>query len=330
MNTSLPPRDATAQEKAAFWAARLDGSALEEADWAELDAWLAEAPAHRALLSRYCELSAALEARLPALVSAGAVAMPTPRASPSPLWRRRTVLGVGAAAAAVLALGVWLARPRLQVEDIVTPAGQRQSLTLADGTRLELSARTRFRIENSRTERRMRLAEGEVYLQVAKDQSRPFTVETPAGSVEVTGTVFDVRTEAAGELDVTVLAGSVQVRPAEGDGAPAALGAGDQLCARAGRVTVHPLSAGELDDTLAWRHGKVVFRGVPLREALARLAYYHGLDITAKAGAADLRLGGAFSLDDLDGFFAALEEVLPVRVARGSAGGAQVSLRSDR
>ena len=38
MNASLPPRDATAQEQAALWAARLDGSALEEADWAALSA----------------------------------------------------------------------------------------------------------------------------------------------------------------------------------------------------------------------------------------------------------------------------------------------------
>ena len=39
-------------------------------------------------------------------------------------------------------------------------------------------------------------------------------IETPAGSVRVTGTVFNVRTD-KGELDVAVVEGSVQVRPSE-------------------------------------------------------------------------------------------------------------------
>ena len=329
MNLSSADYDRSAREEAALWAARLDGSALEESDWAALDAWLAKDRAHRALLSEYCELSADLEVRLPALASAGAVAM-RPRTAPEvPAWRPRTVLGVALAAAAV-AIGLWLAMPGPRFEDIVTPAGQRQALTLADGTRLELSARTRFRIENSRSERRMRLAEGEVYLQVAQDPSRPFVVETPAGSIRVIGTVFDVCSEAAGTLEVTVVEGTVQVRPEGADGSAVRLGSGDQLSVQAGRVRVRPLSAGDLEDALAWRQGKIVFHGAPLEEALARFAYYHGCQITAAPEAAALRVGGVYSLDDLDGFFAALEEVLPVRVARDGTGPVRVSLRADR
>ena len=72
-----------------------------------------------------------------------------------------------------------------------------------------------------------------------------------------------------------------------------------------------------------------MFNGVPLRDALARFARYHGRGITATPDAAVQRVGGRFSLDDLDGFFAALEEALPVRVTRNLNGTVQVSLRTE-
>jgi transmembrane sensor len=108
------------------------------------------------------------------------------------------------------------------------------------------------------------------------------------------------------------------------------LGAGDKLSAGPHGVEVRTLSSANLDDALAWRQGQVVFTDVPLREALACFARYHGRGITATAGAAELRVGGRFGLDDLDGFFAALEQVLPVRVTRDLSGTVQVGLRSDR
>jgi transmembrane sensor len=179
----------------------------------------------------------------------------------------------------------------------------------------------------------VRLAAGEAFFAVHKDATRPFIVETPAGSVRVTGTKFDVRTETDGALEVTVVEGSVQAHPGEAAGRPSTpvqLGAGDQLSAGPGGVSVHTLPAAALEDALAWRQGQIVFDGVPLREALARFARYHGRGITATPEAAELRVGARFSLDDLDGFFAGLEEVLPVRVTHNLNGTVQVSRRPAR
>ncbi len=89
------------------------------------------------------------------------------------------------------------------------------------------------------------------------------------------------------------------------------------------------LPAARLEDQLAWRNGQVVFDGVPLRVALAAFARYHGRGISASPDAAELRVGGRFSLDDLDGFFSALEQVLPVRVTHDLSGAATVSRRSE-
>jgi transmembrane sensor len=333
MNNPLCHPDPIADEQASLWAARLDGSVLSPADHHALNAWLAESPAHRGLLSRYCQFSADLEQQLSALVDAGAIAMPPQNA----LGRRRRYLpwltATALAAAAAVAIVVWLNRPGTQSENLATSVAQRQSLTLADGTRVELNARTSLRIDITRGERRVQLAGGEAFFVVSKNKARPFIVDTPAGSVGVTGTTFGVCTETASALEVTVVEGSVLVRPGEAGGrpvAPVSLNAGDRLSSGPQGVSVQALSAKALEDAMAWRQGQIVFDGVPLREALARFARYHGRGITTTAGAAELRLGGRFSLDDLDGFFAALEQVLPVRVTRDLSGNVQVGMRDER
>ncbi len=224
--------------------------------------------------------------------------------------------------------GLWLGRPRTEHDSIATAGAQRQTLTLADGTRAELNAQTSLQVEIGAAERRVRLASGEAFFTVSKDKNRPFFVETPAGSVRVTGTVFNVRSETTTALEVVVVEGSVQVRPGESATGrpvePVALVAGDQLSAGTDGVSVQKLSAGAVDDELAWRHGQVVFKGVPLSAVLARFAHYHGRGITAAPEVAQLRVGGRYSLDDLDTFLAAIEPVLHVRVTRGLSGTIQV------
>jgi len=331
----------SAEEQASLWAARLDGGNLTAADRAALDTWLAENPAHPASLSRYCQFSADLEENLLALVATGAVA-PPPEEEPQPArrrWRLPWFTGAALVAAAVVVFVFWLARPGALFENIETPAAHRRSLTLADGSRVELNARTSLRVENSRTERRVQLATGEAYFVVSKDRQRPFIVETPAGSVRVTGTIFNVRSETASQLEVTVVQGTVQVSPGI-TGSPLApspvkLGAGDRLSTSAdGMLNVNTLSSSALEDALAWRQGQIVFDNMPLAEVVARFAHYHGRKMVVTPEVANLKCSGRFSLDDLDEFFAALKKVTfsgkSVGVTYDPSDTAQVSLRSVR
>lgn len=328
---------ASAEEQAALWAARLDGSVLSADQRIALDAWLTADPAHRVLLSSYCQFSADLEQQMPLLAGirelSAEARSPLATAQPHPWLRWPMMASVTLSAAAAVALVFWLARPQSQSENLATPAAQRQALTLADGTRVELNARTSLQVEIDRGQRRARLSAGEAFFDVHKDAVRPFIVETPAGSIRVTGTRFNVRTESPASYEVTVAEGSVQARPGDAGGqtaVPVALAAGDKFIARAGVVSVQALSATALDNALAWRQGQAVFDGVPLHEALARFARYHGCKITAAQDAANLPVGARFSLDDLDGFFAALPEVLPVKVTRNPDGSVVVGLRPER
>ena len=326
MNPSAPSPGSAADERASFWAARLDGSVLSAADQLALNAWLGEHPSHRTLLSHYCQFSADLELLLPALAESGAVELPQ-EIAPRRRWHLAWVAGAAVATAAVVA-GLWLVRPRTQVASLATAVAQRQSLTLVDGSRAELNAQTSLQIEIGPLERRVRLASGEAYFTVTKDKARPFIVETPAGSVRVTGTVFNVRADSPSALEVLVVDGSVQVRPGESAsgpaGGPVTLAPGDRLSAGAEGVTVQRLSAAAVEDTLAWRHGQLVCAGEPLSAVLARVARYHGRGITAAPAVANLRVGGRYSFDDLDAFLSAIESALNVRATRGLSGTIQV------
>jgi len=329
---STHPHSAPAEEQASLWAARLDGSTLSAADRNSLDAWLAADPAHRELLSSYCQFSADLEQQLPLIagirdeLAETRTAAETDRLLPwlrRPLWVGATLLAVAVFAAVLL----WSTRTQQQFQNLATPIAQREAVTLPDGTRVELNAQTALLVELGPETRRVRLAGGEAFFSVSRDPARPFLVETPAGSIRVTGTQFNVRTESRTDLEVTVLEGTVQVRP--GSDTPRQLLAGDQLVRGADRVAVVALSARQLNGILAWRQGLIVFDGTPLREALGRFARYHGRNLTAADAVAQLRVGGTHSLDDLDGFLAALEEMMmptPVRTTRGPDGSIRVDV----
>ncbi len=241
MKTSpvLPP---DAEEQAALWAARLDGSSLSAEDRDTLAAWLTADPAHRVLLSTYCQFSADLEQQLPLLAGIRDEVAESHTASKTtqlPPWLRRPLLaGVALTAAAAVAVVLWRGQSQNQFQNLATSVAQRQELTLADGTHVELNAQTALVVELQAEERRVRLARGEAFFHVSKDAARPFFVETPAGSVRVTGTQFNVRTEADGQLEVTVLEGSVQVRPGESP-TPQSLHAGDQLVREQGARGCH-------------------------------------------------------------------------------------------
>jgi transmembrane sensor len=326
MNSSPQHHNSVADEQAALWAARLDGDTLDRSQRTELDTWLAADPTHRTLLSQYCQFSADLEEQIPALVAAGAVSLPAPVETDrrQSKWNFPRFASITLAAAAVIAVTISVVRPAAQVQSIAMASAERGSRTLADGTRVELNANTSLRFENTRTQRLVQLASGEAHFIVTKDESRPFIVQTPAGSVRVTGTTFNVRSDPArNTFEVTVVEGSVQVRTGATGGAtssaPIPLSAGDQFSSRTG--SVRALSANELEDALAWRNGTVVFYGVPLKEAAERIAHYHGCAINVTPAVAAELLGGTHSLDDLEAFLAGVELALPrVKHHRDSSG----------
>ena len=96
---------------------------------------------------------------------------------------------------------------------LIVPAGKRSSIIFSDGTRMDVNANTRvvYPVVFSHNKREI-YVEGEVYLQVSPDKSRPFIVRTDRMDVQVLGTAFDVCTNPDRTLSTVVLVHAKGVR----------------------------------------------------------------------------------------------------------------------
>ena len=306
MNPSLSTEHI--DEQAARWTSRLDGGAMTPADRLALHAWLDEDPAHRIAFEHYQMICDDAAESLPTLAEV------SPVARPDPVVRRtlpRWFPAVAGIAAAVALAALWVVPYFRDIQTVATVAAQRSTLSLPDGSRTDLNAQTTLFTDFRHGRRYVRLEKGEAWFSVAKDKEHPFAVETPGGTVLVTGTQFNVRLAPGGHPEVTLLEGTVAF---ENAAARLQLVPGQQISA-AGEL--RQLSATELDNVTAWREGRIVLTGLTLGEAAARFAAFHGKTITVAPELAVLQMGGSYSLDDLPGFFDALsDERFALRVVR--------------
>lgn len=243
--------------------------------------------------------------------------------------RRARAVTVLASAALIALAAVWAVPVWRQTNTVQTLPAQRQSVALFDGSTAELNARTDLHTDFRYGRRTVRMTSGEAFFSVAKDPVHPFLVVTPAGTIRVTGTHFNVRITADQRPEVTLLEGAVAVEGVAPE--PVRLLPGQRFFA-SGTVTttaamVSTLAPADLEAATAWRQGRLVLDHLTLAEAAARFAAYHGKGIAVAAEIEGLRMGGSCSLDDLSGFLEFLGKALAVEVQAGSDGSFRIHAR---
>lgn len=232
--------------------------------------------------------------------------------------QRRRLVKRAAASALLIAVGIWAVPYFRDTSTVATPAASRQSLALSDGSQAELNAQTELKTDFRYGRRQISLTQGEAFFSVAKDPAHPFLVTTPAGTVRVTGTKFNVRLGTDGFAEVTLLEGAVQV---EREGVTSvALAPNEQVAFGSHPSAVRTLSATEIETITAWRQGRLVLDGLTLGEACARISAYHGKKISVEPEVANLRPGGSCPLDDLPGFLEVLKATNTVQVLAAGDG----------
>ena len=200
--------------------------------------------------------------------------------------------------------------------DFATRTGERRQVTLPDGSRLQLNTDTRADIVYSAEQRLILLRQGEVLITTATDRSpaRPLLVETPHGRVLALGTQFDVRLH-AGFSTVEVQRNAVEVRPHEAPQQVQRVAEGQALTFGSAQLgNLRPLTV----EGSAWTQGLLVTIDWRLDDFVHELARYRPGYLGCADAVADLRISGAFRLDDSDGILANLQVSLPVRVRRFS------------
>lgn len=255
---------------------------------------------------------------------------------------RRRLLSGGIALIAFASTLFWAVPYVRHTSTVETAAAHRQTLALADGSQAELNAHTSLHTDFRFGRRIVRLDRGEAFFSVAKDAAHPFLVETPAGTVHVTGTQFNIRLPYATRAEVTLLEGSVMMegvrekeegRGQNEAGHPRVSGVRSSVALTPGQQfdtalpTVRMLTTAELENTIAWRSGRLALNGLTLGEAAARLAAYHGIRIEVAPDVAGLRLGGTYPVEDLDGVLRAFENALTVKVLPRGVGSYSIITR---
>jgi transmembrane sensor len=91
-----------------------------------------------------------------------------------------------------------------------TGIAQRSTITLPDGSSVELNAKTRIKVAFTATTRTVELLHGQALFHVAKNPQRPFIVRAADRDIVAVGTAFDVRLDPSA-MRVTLLEGKVRV-----------------------------------------------------------------------------------------------------------------------
>ena len=281
---------------------RLHDSAVSDSTRSEWQAWLAADPQHAQAWGRIEQLQQRL-----GQAPAGVATVTLEQAR----QQRRQALKMFAVLLGAGVVGWQGYRASPWSVDYATRVGERRQLTLADGSRLDLNTDTRVDIRFDAGQRLIHLRHGEILVETAKD-SRPLSVQTDQGRILALGTRFVVRQD-DGTTRITVEAHAVEVRPRLATQQVVRIDAGQTVSVAADAVG--PLQPAPAQAS-SWTQGMLVAVDWRLQDVLAELSRYRPGYLGCAPEVADLRLSGAFTLDDSDAVLANLEDSLPVQVRR--------------
>ncbi|WP_176695975.1 FecR family protein [Phenylobacterium immobile] len=310
--------------QASDWFARLGaGAELADDEALAFDAWLDADPANTEAFDAVTATAEAYEAAAPQVLAGlelESVRRAKRLATGKPAFGRRGFLAMGGLAAAAAA--AFIITPSLlpsPTEIYSTGVGEKRTVTLSDGSTVDLNAQTRMTVSFRHGERRVSLPEGEAIFDVAKDADRPFTIDAGRYAVRVVGTQFDVRNRPEG-LSVAVSRGIVEVRPTAEPGARVfRLHHGQRFkVALQGQPELSQVDPGE---AFAWRAGRMIYRSEPLSAVVADLnREFHQPIRISDARLKDMPITGVLVLDNQADVVHRLTLMLPVSAVPSEQG----------
>ena len=195
--------------------------------------------------------------------------------------------------------------------DYKTGVGQRRTVSLADGSQIQLNTDSAIDVSFDAAQRLIRVRSGEILVQTGKlGDRRPFYVQTRDGRIQALGTRFSVH-ELSNSTRVGVLEDRISIQPAQSSAAPLVLKAGEGADFDSRHVgRIHPFRPAEI----AWINGQLIVLDAPLGDVIAELGRYRSGVLHCDRRAADLRVSGTFRLDSTDAVLANLQASLPIDV----------------
>lgn len=216
-------------------------------------------------------------------------------------WRR--IVAAFSGVAAIVLLTIYVTTYFLQqsfrdeaMNTVIVPQGQRVSLTLADGTKVWLNAKTKMEYPQSfkAFDERIVKVDGEAYFEVSKNKNRPFIVKTSKGDIEVLGTKFYVSAYATTDIfETSLIEGRVKVHTAYED---MTLYPRDKAVLQNGILTRKYIDDM---DIYRWRDGLYCFKNLSFEDVLKQFEIYYDVRfVKENPQMANPKLNGKFRLID--------------------------------
>ncbi|MFK4826172.1 FecR family protein [Paenochrobactrum sp. BZR 588] len=195
--------------------------------------------------------------------------------------------------------------------DYATNAGELRTLTLTDGSVVDLGSRSALSVNYSDAGRHLTLHWGEAYFNVVPER-RPFIVNANDGQTTALGTSFNIK---ADHQLVTVAVTQHQVEIALPNLPAKRLNSGWQLAYNGDEILA--AQAVDINNVDAWRRGRLIYHNEALSSVLNDIERYRGGFIILT----DKRLGqmlvsAAFSTASADAALDSIAQTLPINVSR--------------
>lgn len=155
---------------------------------------------------------------------------------------------------------------------VTVPVAKDYKINLNDGSEIWLNSATVLTFPSRFAGNTREISiEGEAYLKIAPNATRPFIVHLPGNTVQVTGTELNVNTYTPEEIRVSLVNGGVNVRAGN---AYISLKPGQQGLSSGGLLTADIFDESKV---LSWRKGLFYFEKANLQELSLVLARWFGV-----------------------------------------------------
>jgi len=191
-------------------------------------------------------------------------------------------------------------RPPAETRIAISAGASPKTRTLSDGSTIMLDAGSEISVGFLPNSRRLSLPHGHAFFRVARDRTRPFTVDLKGLTVTALGTAFDIKNGSAART-ISLTEGRILVQ--DKAGRTAVMDAGSQMHVDASGWHI---VRKDLSVERAWASHRHLFDRTALSKAAATMNGYTTRMIIIDPGLSDRPVSGVFAFGDTEGFARAI------------------------
>jgi hypothetical protein len=184
---------------------------------------------------------------------------------------------------------------KVSYNQILIPKGKRLHVYFSDGSHLHANSGTKVTYPSTfAKDKREIYVDGEIYIDVMRDETRPFFVKTKDMDVRVLGTTFNVCAyKEDGTSSVVLVNGKVEVSTQSKQ--KTILQPNQLFSMKGSDIKVRKVDVAEYT---CWTQNIMIFKNEPLSNIMVRLSRYYGQKITYPQEVENMYVSGKIDLRD--------------------------------